>query len=258
VTVDVVVAFLFGVLTYLGWRTGALGQFLRIGAAVAVIVLGPFAAELSREAIFGESSVAEPVVEVVSYFVGATLLYVTVVAAGWLTIRAMRAASENLNKLDRTAGAAVGAVKATLLVYILLSGVLLLWSPLKDVDPADELHLRDGYATATAEEYDVLSPWRLPELNSLHRMLRVGDAVRDGGHAAELRERDEGAADVLRREAVEELLEDDALVEAAARDQYATTLADPRVRRLLQDDEFVDELSAVDWEKLEGGFEEQD
>jgi uncharacterized membrane protein required for colicin V production len=254
VTVDAIVVFVFGVLTYLGWRTGALGQALRIVAAIAVILLGPIAAELAREAMFGQSRLAEPIIEVASYFVGITLLYVSVVAAGWIAIRAMRATSDGLTRLDRTAGAGVGAVKASLLVYILMSGVLLLWSPLQNIDPDDDLHLRDGYSTAMAAEYDLLSPWRLPELDALHRMLRVGASVREGDKAAVLRERDQAAADLLRREAVAELLQDEQLMEAVRADRYPETLADARIRALLNDDPFVEKVGQVDWARLEREF----
>ena len=92
-TLDVLAAILLVILSYLGWRTGALGQILRLVAAAVVLLFGRVAAGFVRDLLFGASGFAEPMVEVCSYFLGATLLYAAVVGSGWFVIKTMRAAS---------------------------------------------------------------------------------------------------------------------------------------------------------------------
>lgn len=249
-TVDVFVAFILLTLAYLGWRTGALGQLLRIVAALAVLFGGRVAAQLVRDVLFAQSQWSGSVVaDVAAYFLAVTLLYTSILAVGWLVIRMMRSASPTLGSLDRAGGAGIGALKAAVLAYVILWGCLLLAGPMERLDPEDRLHLRDGYATRWAEEADLLSPWRLPELEELHRMVEVGAAARE--HDAQELVRSFGkAADLLRRDDVRELVGDEELVEAARDNRWAQTLGDPRVRELLGDESFIDAMRAVDWSKI--------
>lgn len=248
-TVDIVVAFLFGVLAYLGWRSGALSQALRIVAALAVIFGAPFGAIVVREAVFHETTLSEPVVEMVSLFLAGFGIYVGIAVAAWLAVRAMRATSRTLSTMDRFGGLLVGAVKGVLLVYFVVTGFLLLQVPLERVDPDDRLGVRGGHVTSFVEQHNVIAPWQFPDLARMHDLLAVGYWARErDGHRA-LREAGR-AADVLRRAPIEVLLGDAELMEAVLADRYPQTLADPRVRELLDDAEFVADLRAVGWATL--------
>lgn len=249
-TVDAIALILLGILSYLGWRTGALGQVLRIVAALAVLFFGRIAAQLVRESLFGSTGIAEPIVEVTSYFLGATLLYAAIVATGWLVIRTMRVATPTLATMDRAGGAALGAVKAAVLIYVLVAGTLLLTAGLHSQDPDDRMHMRDGFLTSLAEQYDIFSPWKLETLESLHRFLRAGLKAREDGIEHVLREHEE-AADLLRSDEVRELLEDEKLQEAIKAGKGAQSLADERIRKLLNDPRFMERLKKIDLEAIE-------
>lgn len=249
-TLDVIAVILLGILSYLGWRTGALGQVLRIVAALMVLFFGRIAARLVRETLFGTTEIAAPIVEVTSFFLGGTLLYGSVVLVGWFVIRTMRAATPTLATMDRAGGAALGAVKASVLIYVLLAGALLLGAGLKAEDPDDRLHLRNGYLTAAAQEYDVFSPWRIDELESLHRLLRVGMEAKEKGVEHALREH-EKVADLLRRQSIRELVDDEKLQPAVEAGRSAQTLADERIRALLNDERFMELLEQIDFDELE-------
>ena len=245
-TVDVVILIVFLVLVYLGWRSGALSQTLRIAAAVAVIFGSPYVAPFAREAMFGRADVATPLVEAGSLFVAGLAIYLAVSVSGWLAVRTLRATSRTLSTMDRAAGAGIGAVKASLLIYFLVAGLLFLMVPLEKTDPDDTLHLRDGEATQVVEQYDVIAPWRFPRLVRLRQFLEVGAALEDRdvdvilGGAGE-------AADLFTRDDVEKLLDDDALMKAVEAKRYARLVADPRVRSLVNDGDFWKKADDYDW-----------
>jgi hypothetical protein len=249
VTIDVVITILFAIMVFLGWRSGALSQGIRIGAAVAVVALSPWVSIVVREALFQESKLSAPVVEMGALFLAGVIIYVVIVTAGWLVVRTMRAASKTLSKLDRLGGAGIGGLKAALLIYFILVVVVMLEVPLTRMDPENALRLRDGHATALVAEYNVLAPWRFPDLKQLHRAVEVGHYAEQNGQRHVLREHAR-AADLLRKKAVRELLEDEAVVAAALADRHAVTLADDRVRALLNDEEFITQLRSVDWDAL--------
>lgn len=249
-TLDVFAAVLLAILSYLGWRTGALGQLLRIVGAVLVLLFGRVAAEFVREVLFGSSKIAEPAIEVTSYFLGATLLYVAVVLVGWFVIRTMRAATPTLATADRAGGAALGAVKAAVLIYVMIAGAVLLTAAHTKQDPDDRLHFRDGQLTRLAQEYDVFSPWQMPELDSLHRFMRAGLAAREKGVEHLLRDHAD-IADLLRQKSVRDVLDDEALEPALQDGKSALTLADERIRALLNDKEFVQALEKINLDEFE-------
>lgn len=244
--VDVFIAILFGIMVFLGWRSGALSQVIRIGAAVAVVVASPFVALIIRETLFGESEVATPWVSMTSMFMAGVLIYVSLVLAGWLVVKTMRAASPTLSKVDRAGGVLIGTLKAVIIVYFVLVLVITVQVSLEKHDAENRLHLRGGQATALVERYNILFPWQFPDLRALHQALHVGILAEENGKKSVLRD-DGRASDILRKASMQELLADSELMEAAVADRYPITLADERVRELLNDREFVKELRAVDW-----------
>lgn len=247
--VDVFIAILFGIMVFLGWRSGALSQAIRIGAAIAVVVASPFVAIIIRETLFGESDIATPWMEMTSMFLAGILIYVALVVAGWLVVKTMRAASPTLSKVDRAGGALIGSLKAAVIVYFVLVLVLTVQVSLEKHDANNALRLRGGYATAFVERYNILFPWQFPDLKILHQALRTGVLAEKHGKQSLVRD-DARAADILRKASVQELLADEALMEAVVADRYPITLADERVRVLLNDKDFVRELRSVAWSEL--------
>ncbi len=251
-SLDVLLGSIALLMIYLGWRSGVSKQLLRVAAAVSVVLFTAPASRIVAEVISG----GEVTESGAGFDVGVTaltafLLYFGITAVGSLVIRAVRETSDTLSALDKGGGALVGALKAALVVYVCGVCVALAQGPLEKADPEDKMHLRDGAVTAFVAEHDVIAPWRFPALGSLHAALRAGAHAKDSKRAARELRGFAKAADLLRREDVAALLEDIRLVEAARIDHFPVTLADPRVRALLADDAFIEELARLDWEEIE-------
>ncbi|MEM1350109.1 MAG: CvpA family protein [Myxococcota bacterium] len=248
-TLDVFIAATFVLLTYLGWRTGVLRQVTRVLAAICVVVFTAPLSVVAREAAFPDAGLSLAL-DVAAMCAAGVVVYVSVSLIGWLIVRAVHHVSDTLGRMDRAGGMGVGALKALLVVYVAAVCVSWLKGPLKSIDPGDRLHMRDGEVLAFVERHDVLAPWRFPDVRQLHAAVRLGvwGQGKRGAHA--LRGQVE-ASDVLRHRALEALIADDTLCDAAANDIYPVTLADARVRSLLQDNAFVAALRSVDWVALE-------
>ena len=248
-TVDVIVGLLFGVMLFFGWRTGAVTQVLRIAAAVLALFGAVFVSGPVGDVVWGVDTETSAWQDVLAIFLAGVLIYIAVAVTGWVVVKLMRATSEKLSKVDRAGGAAIGGIKALLMVYFIVAVVVLLEVPLAKADPSNALHLRGGYATGFVEEHNVLAPWSLPDLDRLHMALKVRYFAEEFGREHVLREHGQ-ASDFLRRTAVDDLADDKALMQAVLDDQYAHTITDPRVRAVLDDDEFVEGLAAVNWQTL--------
>ena len=248
-TVDLLAIALLVIATILGWRSGAVAQIGRIGAAILAFVGAPYAAGPVGEVLFAESEWSEMAVRAVSLFVAGVLIYVAVAVTGWLIVRAMRVVSDNLTLLDRLGGSMIGGIKGLIAVYFVMTVFVLLQVPAEQVDPQNALALRGGYGTAFVEEHNILAPWHLPRLDALHAALKVRYYADELDRERVLREHAE-AADFLRKEAIVGLASDKALMQAVLDDRYAFTLADPRVRAVLDDTSLTQRLTAVDWQAL--------
>lgn len=254
-TVDIVSAFVFALLVLLGWRSGAVRQIVRIIGVVAMVAGVPFLSPIIRELVFGEAGRAPPGIEVASIVVSGILIYVSVALAGWAFVKVMRLVSSKLDVLDRLGGAGLGALKAAVLIYLFAVAVVFMEGPITEFDPDDELALQDSRITGFVAGHNVLAPWQFPDLDRLHRALRVAERAEEAGVYEVVREEQE-AASLLREDRIAELLEDEQLMEWVRSDHYPMTLADRRVRSLLNDQEVGESLAAVDWKRLQGRIDE--
>lgn len=248
-TVDVISAFVFLVLLFLGWRSGALRQILRVVAIVVVIIGVPFVSPMIRSILFGESGRASPGIEVFSLLAAGVLIYITVAVAGWLAVKVLRAASPTLGFMDRVGGASIGAAKAAIIIYLGVVLMVMLEGPLLERDPDNNMGLREGGLTGFVSTYNVLAPWQFPDINRLHQALRVGAEVEKAGAHEVIRE-EQSAADFFRDERIKELLADEDLMGWVVDDHYPMTLADSRVRDVLNDKDLVEKLTDVEWAVL--------
>lgn len=246
---DVVAMAVFLALAFLGWRSGLTSQLIRLGALAAVVAASPFVAAVLRQSFFGEVTVSEPMIEGVCLFASGILIYFGISLAGWLAVRTMRKASETLSKTDRAAGGLVGALKAALIVYLLVFVAIFVEKGLEKTDPDDHLRIRDSALSATVKENNVLAPWYLPRLGTVHDMVKVAVAAKEKNQSQVLRN-NSMASDVLRRDRIKDLLADEALVAVVLRKSYPEMLADGRIRDLLKDDELMKVVDAVDWAAL--------
>lgn len=248
-TVDIIALFLVVLAVFLGWRKGAISQLGQIAAAVVAVLGASVAAGPVREVVFADSEWSQPAIEVSSLLIAGISIYLIIAVAGWLLVRAMRAVSDNLSRLDRLGGSVLGAVKGLLLLYFVLTLFVLLEAPMQRADPSNAMALRGGEATTFVEENNVLAPWQLPELAELHAALKLRYYVDELNRHSVLH--DHGRAnDFLRRDIIESMSQDPALMQAVIADRFAFTLADPRIRAALSDEEIRTKLSSIDWDSL--------
>lgn len=254
-TVDIVSGFVFAFLVFMGWRSGALRQIVRVVGIAAVVVGVPFLSPVVRELIFGEPGRATPGIEVASIVVSGIIIYIAIALAGWVFVKMMRLVSSTLDALDRLGGATIGAVKAVILVYLFAVAVVFMEGPITEYDPDNELALQGGWVTGFVADHNVLAPWQFPDLDRLHRALRVGEQAAEAGVYEVVRD-DKSAAELLRDERIAALIDDDQLMQWVRDDHYPMTLADERIRELLNDDDISRQLAQVDWRRLQGRIEE--
>lgn len=253
-SIDVVSGAILLALALLGWRSGALKQAIRVLAAIAIVVAAPLVAQMVREIVYGSAGVTLPLGEAFSLVIAGIFIYTSVSLAGWLAIRTMRAASRTLSMADRLGGALLGLLKGSILVYFLLFAALFVAPAMDTVDPDDVLRTRDGRATEFVKEHNILAPWHLPNIERVHLMIRVAEAARDTDRWDVIRDAGR-ASEVVGDPRVQEILEDEALVAAAEEGDYVSFLADDRVRALLNDPDFGDDLARVEWGPLLESFD---
>ncbi len=256
-TVDVVGVLLFVFLVYLGWRSGAIRQIFRVLGLVAVVVGVPFLSPVIRQLVFDQAGRSTPGVEVISMIGAGLVIYVSVIAVGWIAIGVMRTISTVLSLLDRAGGAAIGALKAAILLYLLAVVVLFLEGPIDEADPDNRFFLRGGWLTETVADNNVLASWQFPDLKRMQNALVVGRLADETGEYELLRENGD-AADFLRDERIRELLDDEAMMAWVDEEHYPMLLADSRVRELLNDPYMLKRLDTVDWAELRRLLEDDD
>lgn len=243
---DVVVAGLLVLFAYLGWRHGAMGQALRVIAAIAVFAFAAPVSALVRRAMWPDEALVSPAVEIGAMILAALLLYIGVSILGWIIIKGVRRASDTLSILDTLGGTALGVLKGGILVYFLVSCVVLMEGVLARFDPDDRLHARDGQTMALVRQHNILAPWRFPDVARLHAALRVASHVPPAERAKTLKPYGD-ARKLIEGDAFASLLKDAGRVEAARHASYGETLLDADARAFLADEAQVKQLRAVDW-----------
>lgn len=246
-TVDVISLAVVALLIYLGWRSGAIRQVLRVVAIVAVIVGVPFAAPVIRDLFLGESGRAAPSTEVLSIVVAGLMIYVVIAIGGWFFVKTMRFVSTTLSLVDRAGGAAIGGIKAVILVYLFAMLIVFIEGSIVERDPDNRLALRDGQVTGVVAEYTILAPWQFPDLDELHTALIVGGEL-DGPPDDSFASAHPEAREFLADEQVRALLDDEELMGWVDGGYFPRTLADKRVRQVLNDDDLMGKLNRADWD----------
>jgi len=249
VTLDLLaigIATLFGVL---GWRSGALAQCFRVAAAVAAFVAAAPVATFLKRTFRPDIPVSGPLLEGLLLLLSGILVFVAIAVFAWFFVHTLWAASDGLSVADRVGGLVLGLLKATVVVYFLVSTVALMQGTIEEFDGEDRLRVRESRLLAFVDRYNVLVPWRFGDLERLHRAIEV-DRLRDRtGMDGPLRDHPDARA-FLKSPEMQRLASRDDLVEAALHDRYYVTLADGTVRDLLNDDAFVARLRMADWKRL--------
>ena len=248
-TIDIICAVICLMMAFLGYRSGAISQVIRIGAIIAAYLASPVVGSIIREVWAAEAEVAPPMSEAISLGVASILIYFAVTLSGSLAVRTLRMVSKTLSKLDRLIGLILGSAKGLVICYIIASVFIVAMIPIEKRDPEDKYHIRDGQLLPFAQKHSLLLPWQFPALRQFHQMVRFADWIKR--EKLEYRFRDNSRiGEVLQHEEIKALLADEALVEAAKNNLYPQTLSDARVRKYLNDKKNLKQLKAVEWDIL--------
>lgn len=238
------------ILAFLGWRSGALGQVLRVVAALVVIFATAPVSRVVREVAFGQTEPGSPVLEVGAMALAAVGLYIGVSLVGWIIIKGLHRASDVLSSSDHMGGLILGTVKAGLIVYVLASLLLMVFGALEASDNEDSLHLRDGHVTAFVSNHNLIAPWRYPEVGMLYAALRVAHHL--GEHPdATISSTHKGAKTFLSKKSFMSLSKNADIVHMARRNQVAKGVFTPDVRAFLGDEELAGALKKIEWFTIE-------
>lgn len=248
-TLDLISAGIAVVLGLLGWRAGALTQLFRVGAVVGAFVgAAPFATLLEGTFRPG-TAISGPVEESLLLLGSGLVLYLAFALVAAVSIRMMRSASDRLSFADRFGGLVLGVAKAAVVVYFLASAVSMVREPLRAVEAGDWLGLEESRVVGFVDRHDLLVVWRFRDLERLHDAIELAYRVERGSADPVVGNRSR-AAGLLRSPEFRRLMDREELVEAAREDRYYATLADPSVRKVLNDERFVSRLRLVDWRRL--------
>ncbi len=248
-TIDIICASICLMMAFLGYRSGAISQVIRIGAIIAAFLLSPVVASIIREVWAAEAEVAPPMSEAISLGVAAFLIYFAVSFSGSLAIRTLRMVSKTLSSMDRLIGLALGTAKGLIVCYIIASVFLVALVPIEKRDPKDEFHIRDGQVLPFAQKHSILLPWQFPSVRRFHQMVRFADWVKREKLQSRFRDNSR-IGEVLQHKEIKELLADEGIVSAAKKNFYPQTLSDERVRKYLNDKANLKKLNAVEWDVL--------
>lgn len=228
---DLVVIGLLLLFAVLGAISGALRQLLTLGA----ISVGALAARAWAPAVAERAAASLP--RPVGLGVAALVLFLGISAAvglvGRLLLRWVGAGTARWGAPDRAVGALLGAAKAGLAAWVVLSALVLLDRPLRIGSVG--IDARQSDFAQLAREHNLLDTWHSPTAETLKRLLL---AARDP----------RGSARLLTDADVRELLADprvQALLEQArtsGEKGAASVVGSPQALQLLGDPAFLERL----------------
>lgn len=237
-------------LTFIGWRRGLLRQVLGWVALLVAASIAPSVAGYVRPTLQGAGYTAGSV-EVASLLMGFSVAFFGLwLVQLWIPDK-IRDWSLPAKKIDGVFGAALAALKAMAICWLLISCVLLLENDLVRRTPALKAPLASSQIVAQCRRYNPVAEWGLTDLARLRALLASGpregankraptdDAVEPAGvdaeaiePAAKMKGGDkQGKVSRLMRQ----LRKDPRIQRLARSKQWGRLLADPRVQRLLAD-----------------------
>ncbi len=145
--------------TWLGFRSGAINQLIRLGALVLIFFVTPWVARLLAQGLYGKEALSDPILMWCMTALGGFLVYVVALIVGHLLFKP----SKDTSRKDRLAGAGFGFLGATALVYLLTSSVLVLESDVQTFDPNDRLYLQQSRALQVSRHIHRVVPWMVIE-----------------------------------------------------------------------------------------------
>lgn len=244
---DLFCAALIALFCLAGYFAGFWIQLTRLAALAGAYLVALFLAGHARSVVgsaLGLPPLAARVVALVGIFVITYALFSTL---GWIVMKRRRKELVGRHfSLDGVAGALFGGLKATLITYLLLSGLVLLESPLKQLLGRDALGYKSSWAIGLVRRHNLLGHLHIPIAGDLDTLARLGSDRQLQKRA----QRDPQVKRLLRHPKVKRAMQDPAVRRAISRGDVSTLLADPRVNALLKDPELRKLAESIDLRKL--------
>lgn len=231
-TLDLWILAALGIFALIGFFTGAIQQFSHwIGIVAAYLCAKPVAALLAPAlakrmgwppalTAVGLSAVSMPLV----------LIVVTLIARA--IINAIVPGKQR-NMPDRVTGIFLGAGKAAVIVWALLSAVLAFERPLAKHLSGAEAALKSSSAAAFTRKHGLFDPASPAVLDKF----RAVAAMRDDPRMAQA---------LLKDPALKSMLNDPALKQALEKGDASALLNNPQIRKFLADPELVKKIESMD------------
>lgn len=240
--IDLVILGLLLLFAVLGARSGAARQVAHLVALAAAYFaarrLGPLVAPRLAAALDSPLLIGNLAGTLLVFFVVLIAVrYVLTTLLRWL----LGAKDEEERGVDRALGFVLGALKAGLVVYVVLSALTFAEEHVKVAGRRLGLSPKDSVAAGLARRFNL---FEATQFAPVHDLARVLGAASDPERAARLK--DDPALRALRKDPrFQRLLKDERLRAAVARGDFETLLRDDRVLQLIQDPVVAARLQAV-------------
>ncbi len=251
-TLDLIVvgvALLFGAL---GFLSGFWMQIMRLGVMLGAYFLAPVVGRPLGPALAKALGLPPLVGVALATFGAFLLLYLVLGTVGWAVLRRRRrardeASAKRRQRWDSLAGAGLGLLKASLLLYLLLCGLTLLEGPLRDTLRRADIGYDRSACVAFAREHNLLAGLHLPVVGDLATLSRLSHDPAFREKAA----RDPKVQRLLRHPRLQGMLADEEVLRASEGKDPAALLMNPRLNQAFQDPEIQQLLSEIDLGAIE-------
>ncbi|HOX45627.1 MAG TPA: CvpA family protein [Myxococcota bacterium] len=243
------VVLLFGLL---GFLSGFWMQIMRLAVMLGAYLLAPVIGQPLGLPLARALGIPPLVGLAAASFLAFIGLYLVLGTVGWAILRRRRKAKDEASakrrqRWDGLAGAGLGLLKAGLLCYLILCGLVLVEGPLRDALRGSELGYERSVAVAFARQHNLLSSLHLPVVGDLAALSRLS-------HDPTFREKvakDPKVQRLLQHPKLQGLLGDEAVLRASEGGDPAALLGNPRVNQAFQDPEIQKLLSEIDLSQIE-------
>jgi hypothetical protein len=251
-TLDLIVTGVVLLFGLLGFLSGFWMQIMRLAVMVGAYLLAPLLGQPLGPPLAKALGIPPLVGVAAATFLAFLALYLVLSTVGWAILRRRRKAKDEATakrrqRWDSLAGAGLGMLKAGLLCYLILCGLVLVEAPIRDSLRSAEVGYERSAAVAFVRQHNLLSRLHLPVVGDLAALSRLS-------HDPAFREKvakDPKVQRLLQHPKLQGLLGDEAILRASEAGDPAALLANPRLNLAFQDPEVRQLLSEIDLSQVE-------
>ena len=236
----VLILFVFGLFR------GLLSQILRIGALIGAYFLAtpasPYIKPVLTTLVKGEGLF----VDLISLFIAWVGCYFGIVLAGTVLIKLVRGTSRSLKSMDRLLGGLLGGIKGCLIVYVIVSGLILLNAPLNNIIPEKYIDPKDSQVVAFVEEFNLFSMIGMPNVEKLGDLA----VVWNDKDKNQLLKDYPALKNIEANPAFQQLMDDKAFEKAVYEKRFDDILKNRNFQKLINDPAIRKLLSGIDLDAI--------